>query len=254
MKIQGPLVVDISLWDDHLNIQELIDGGVVSAIVGIYKMWDGSKYVINTNSKRLLDQVSASSLLLQSYYYYYPQYDPLVEANWFVDAMGGYPVKYAWADCESYSSNMDAKLRSEHHRQFTAQVASRFPNTGVYTAKWYIDEYAPEMNLWIPKYKAWVPHYGHQPAGRTNMSWATLKTNWLPNYDIILAKGQTSANTVSHQFTGDVCILPGVYDNKNALRTLDVSVFTQEFINSLGGTHPVVSHPSVCPTCGQKWN
>jgi hypothetical protein len=246
MRIQGPLVIDVSLWDDHLNIQELIDGGVVSVIVGMYKQWDGKKYILNKNSYRLSDQVGASKLIMQAYYYYYPQNDPIIEANWFADVISQYPVKFAWADEESYSASMSIGVRSEQYRRFALQLATRFPHTGVYTAKWFIDEHAPEMNQWLGKYPAWVPHYGRQPYPAMPITWESLKSTWLPNYDIIIASGQTAV--MGHQFTGDRCILPGVYDDQNKRRTLDVSVFTQTFIDSIAGTSPVST--LACPKCG----
>jgi hypothetical protein len=237
MKINGPLVIDVSLWDDHLNIQELIDGGVSSVIVGLYKMFlPSGLFELNMNSQRLLDQVSKSNLILQTYYYYYPDKDPYVEANWYVDAMKGYPVKHAWADCEAHGVVMDAKVRSEKYRMFSAQVKSRFDKFGVYTNRSFIYDWAPEMNLWLYKYPAWIPHYGYQPAVATQMTWLQLKNQWLPTYDIIVAAGQT--NVVGHQFTGDKCILPGVYTDTNVKRTLDVSEFIPEFIASIGNYTP----------------
>ena len=248
MKIQGPLVIDVSLWDDHLNIQELIDGGVQSVILGLYKKWSLFRYVLNDNCKRILDQVCASPLILQTYYYYYPQNDPLQEADWFCDQMAGYPVRYAWLDAENASAAMDPKLRSEQYRRFALELHTRFPNSGVYTANWFISANAPEMNLWLPHYRAWVSHYGHQPPAAEAMSWATLKAEWLPNYDIILAPGQLPAQVVGHQFTGDRCELPGVYDAKNVRRTLDVSEFTPAFMAELSGqAQPPVSAPIYTP-------
>jgi len=254
-KITGPLAIDVSLWDDHLNTQELIDGGVKSVIVGMYKMFlrDGT-FELNTNSKRLLDQVSASSLILQSYYYYYPDKDPYVEANWWIDeiAKGGWPVKYLWADLEAYKVPMDANVRSERNRMFTDQVASRFGGkTGVYTGKWYIDGYAPQMRLWLPKYPQWLAVWGSQPAVVTPMTWETLKAYWLPD-DYYITPVPPQVEVVGHQFTGDKCILPGVYTDTNIRRTLDVSVFKQSFIDSISGAQPP-AHPAICPTCGQAW-
>jgi hypothetical protein len=234
MKIQGPLVTDYSLWNDHLNTKELIDGGVVSIIMGFYKKWDWLrfKWVLNDNCKRILDQICVSPLILQAYKYYYTKDDPVADANWFADQMAAYPVKYAWADCEDVSGVVDPKLRSEQHRRFALQLHNRFPLSGVYTAKWYIDAYAPEMNIWLPHYNAWVSHYGYEPAPGTKMTWWELKNAWLPNYDIRLAPGQPPANVQGHQFT-DKPVLPGVYDKYNRPMASDVSVFKQEFITTI---------------------
>ena len=73
------------------------------------------------------------------------------------------------------------------------------------------------------------------------MSWEELKASWLPNYDVYTSPGMT--DVVGHQFTGDRCHLPGVYDNglgMNAIlyknRTaLDISVFKADFLSSISG-------------------
>jgi hypothetical protein len=238
MKISGPLAIDISLWDDHIHPLEIVAGGVVSIIVGLYKQWDGSKYVLNTNSKRLLDQTIESGLILQTYFYYYPQNNPVTDANWFADMMQGYPVKFAWADCEDAGATMDKAVRSEQYRKFTEQLCLRFPKSGVYCNRYFPPDYAPNMDLWLGKYKIWLPSYGKQPASQTQMTWETLKANWLPDYELVGSIGMKEI--VGHQFTGDRCILPAAYTNQNVRRTLDVSTFTQEFIDSLGENIPPI--------------
>jgi hypothetical protein len=244
MKISGPLVVDGSMWNDHINVQEFINGGVVSFIMGIYKNSDGT---LNANCQRIMNQLKGSPLILQSYYYYHPQDDPLVEANWFVDTMlkSGLPFKFTWADCESYSASMGVDVRSEKYRMFTAQVKSRFSSVGVYTAEWFVSGHAPDMDKWIGAYPAWVPHYGNQPKVVTPIDWSTFKQEWLPNYDIILTHAQT--NVVGHQFTGDVFELPGLYNYANQRMTTDVSVFTQAFLSKISGTVPPVIPPVIPP-------
>ena len=248
MKILSPpgvLVADGSLWNDHINPQELIDGGVVSVILGLYRQWDGSKFVLNTNCKRILGQLKNSSLIVQTYSYFYPQWNPTIEANWYIDQIlsCGVSVTFSWADCENAEVVMDENVRSEKYRQFTDVCASRFPNTGVYTNKSFILDHAPQMDLWIGKYKNWVPHYGNQPKVAEQMTWETLKSKWLPNYDIILSKAQKPEIVVGHQFTGDVCILPGFYNAQGQRMSLDVSVFKPEFIASLGNYVPLPPPP-----------
>ena len=99
------------------------------------------------------------------------------------------------------------------------------------------------MNDWLPLYPSWVPEYDHQPAKRTMLTWDQLKASYMPNYDIILAPGQSPDKVVGHQFTGDRCLLPGVYDSGMTMNTilyknrmpLDVSVFNREWIYEIGG-------------------
>jgi len=251
MKIQGPLVIDVSLWDDHLNVKELVDGGVVSVIVGLYRQTEGGKVVLNSNCRRICDQVAAEGkMLMQAYFYVHPEQDPIKQADWFTNIIfvSGYPVRFIWADCEDYSAPMTSTARALSYQRFTERIKANFPHSGVYTNSSFIYDYAPNMNKWLGSYPAWVAHYGRQPSKKIMMTWEQLKTDWLPNYNIFLglpnyniflAPGQT--NVVGHQFTGDRCLLPGVYSkysylpwwpNKGRL-PLDVSVFTQSFIDSI---------------------
>jgi hypothetical protein len=253
----GYLVVDGSLWNDHLNAAELIAGGVGTVIIGLYRLNNNSD-VLNANSQRLCEQAIAGGLKLHAYCYYYPERDPIKEANWFVDTFQakGYPILKAWADCEAFKAPMDMNARSEQNRRFSEQLCTRFPRMGVYTAKWYIDAYAPQMNLWLNKYDAWISHYGHQPAEVTRMSWEAFKATWLPNYDVIIAPGQ-AGKMVGHQFTGDKFILPGLYDLYNQQQPTDVSVFDKDFMDALDSSAPVPTppptheHAYVCQICGQ---
>jgi len=251
MKIKGPLVIDVSKWDDHLNIQELIDGGVVSVIVGL-----SGGATLNDNCKRICDQVAASKLVLQGYQYVYPQNDVYAQADWLAQIVHttGYPFKFLWADCEVTDSGMAPNVISEKYKMFVERLNSRYSSkVGIYTNANYIKGSAPNMTNWISEYPAWIPHWKKQPTIKTMMSWTDLKTYWLPDYDFIQDPNQKIV--VGHQFTGDKCLLPGVYNkydylpwiaNKGRL-PLDVSVFTIEFLRTLGA---VVAPPPVPPPAG----
>jgi uncharacterized protein YgiM (DUF1202 family) len=264
MRITDPvLVADVSLWQNHLNVQELVDGGVVSVIVGLYKQWNAkqNKYVLNDNCLRMADQVATDGrLVLQSYYYYYAEKNPISESDWFLNAMKGYPVKFAWADIEDVDSLVTPAERSEQARRFALELHNNFPQSGVYTANWYVSSWASAMNQWLPLYLSWVPEYAYQPAKRTMMDWATLKANWLPQYNIILAPGQSPNLVRGHQFTGDRDLLPGVYDSGLTLNAilyknrmpLDVSVFSKAFIDGLRGNTPPPA-PAPVPVPGPAY-
>ena len=258
----GQLVIDVSKWDDHLRPQELLDGGVISVIVGLYPVWNGSQYVLNTNCKRIADQVAASNLIMQAYYYVYPELDPYKWADWFAGIIHQYqyPVRFVWSDCEDYKALMTPMARSLSYQRFTDRTNTYFPKkTGIYTGKWYIDEFATDangrgMNDWLPNYPSWVSHYGHQPLTATLMSWEELKQNWLPNYDIKCSPAQAS-RIVGHQFTGDKCYLPGVYCQYDALPwwpykgrdKLDVSVFNPAFMSTISGGQVPTPAPTPVP-------
>jgi len=234
----GVLVIDVSKWNHHLNISELISGGVKAVILGFYKKWSLFKYVLDDNCKRIADQVAASGVPLMAYKYYYCSEDPGKDADWFMEAMQPYPVKFAWADCEDVRSGYSAAYRSEQARRFMLALRAGFPKSGIYTAMWYVDGWAPAMNVWIAYYQTWIAHWKYQPSLKTMMSWEELKKNWLPNYDVLATWGMSPDKFMGHQFTGDRCMLPGVYDFYNRRMPLDVSVFKSEFIASFSAPTP----------------
>ena len=248
MKITGPLVIDLSLWNDHINVQELINSGVVSVIMGLYRAPNSDK--LNTNCQRILDQLKDSPFILQAYYYYYPQYNWDSEADWYLNtiATSGAKFCFAWADCEDYSATMDVNTRSEMYRLFTDHVAESLPQMGVYTSKSFIDAHAPGMNTWISKYRAWVPEYLYQPKYTVTTDWGTFKRQYLPaltSYDVTQSPAQNSM--VGHQCTGDIFRLPGAYTAYNQQQPLDISVFTQEFINEISCGTPISPLPDPEP-------
>jgi hypothetical protein len=79
------------------------------------------------------------------------------------------------------------------------------------------------------------------------MSWAQLKSYWLPDYNIRLATGQPEAQVMGHQFTGDACILPGTTAQNGRCMAVDVSVFKHEFMDGLRGTVTPVPTPVPAP-------
>ena len=249
MKISGPLVIDVSKWDHHLNCQELIDGGVVSVILGLYKI--PGTTIMNPNCQRMIDQISASSLILQCYRFYYPEVDPIADCDWFVSAMKGYPVKFAWADLEAFDVAMTTTRRADQNRLFAVRLKTLFPAMGVYTARWYVDAHAPSMNDWLGLYPAWVASYW-LPKGSVLINWPEFKATQLPTHEFTPAAGQT--NVVGHQFAADRFRLPGVYSELFSPTTvlyggrmqLDVSVFKPEFMAALV-TPPVIVPPPVVP-------
>lgn len=249
----GQLVVDVSLWDDHVNVKELFDGGVVSVIVGLYQGdYVNGKVLLNDNCKRIADAVAASGILMQSYYYVHPEKDPYREADWYAEIVHEtqYPIKFFWADCEDFKVAMTPAARSEKYRLFTERFHSYFKNTGVYAAKWFTQQWAPDMDKWLPNYLAWFSQYSKEPAQVTLMSWDQLKANWLPNYPYTSISPGQVGRVVGHQFTGDRCCLPGVYSKYDYLpwtpykgrRPVDISVFNTAFLN-LVATGQVPSFP-----------
>ena len=204
-------------------------------------------------------------LIMQAFYYFYPELDAYQHADWFIDIVrnGGWPFKFAWADLENYRVVMDPATRVLSNKRFVERMHLDYLASGVYTAKWYNDAFCTykvkengvdvthSMNDWLGGYFAWVAHYGKRPSVRTMMSWAELKQNWLPNYDVILMPSQVN-RFVGHQFTGDRAVLPGFYQQwefpwtiYGGRRPLDVSVFDATFLKMIANNQ--VPTPPVPP-------
>jgi hypothetical protein len=262
MKILEPVLVpDVSIWCDHINPKEFEDGGCGSVVVGLYPVSDnkGGKVLSPISRQQCIDVATKSSMVLQAYFWDDIILNPIEQADWVIQIIKseGLPIKWIWADQEQWWQNWTAwhKARgglipwsevpagvpaniSSHYENFMRQLHSQIPESGVYTNKGFVTSYARKMDTWLPKYRAWIPHYGHQPKETTQMTWAQLKENWLPNYELILAAGQKPELVAGHQFTGYGCKLPGSYDKKGGMLVLDVSVFSKAFIDEIRGTVP----------------
>jgi hypothetical protein len=262
MKILEPVLVpDVSIWCDHINPNEFEDGGCGSVVVGLYPVPDnkGGKVLSPISRQQCIDVATKSSMVLQAYFWDDITLNPIEQADWVIQTIKseGLPIKWIWADQEQWWQNWTAwhKARgglipwsevpkgvpaniSSHYEKFIIQLHSQIPESGVYTNKGFVTSYAPKMDSWLPKYRSWVPHYGRQPKETTQMTWAQLKENWLPNYELILAAGQKPELVAGHQFTGYGCKLPGSYDKKGGMLVLDVSVFSKAFIDEIRGIVP----------------
>jgi hypothetical protein len=261
MKILDPVLVpDVSLWCNRINAKEFEDGGCQSVIIGLYPETVNGKQVLNPVCRAQCQEVAKTSMVLQAYYWDDITLDPLAQANWVVDTIQaeGLPIKFVWADDEqwwldwtrwnlarngkmamaSVPCATPAKI-SSHMQAFAQGLHTRFPASGIYTNNGFVASYAPGMNTWMPAFRQWVPEYFHEPKVVTQMTWAALKANWMPNFDIALAAGQLPGQVAGLQFTGDVIKLPGAYDQYGNMQTLDVSVFSRAFINELRGIAPI---------------
>jgi hypothetical protein len=278
MRITDPVLVpDVSIWCDHIVPQEFEDGGCASVVVGLYPVTVNGKKVLSPVSRQqCIDVATKSKMVLQGYFWDDIILDPLSQANWLADTLviEGLPIKFVWADQEQWWGNWDqwyqflarklafgsmfrpsAANINSHNLAFISQLSHCFPESGVYTNRGFVDSWAPSMNAWLPLYKAWVAQYGAQPKVATKMTWAQLKANWLPAYDLTLTEGQIPAQVVGHQFTGDMCMLPGSYNQYagkipfyDGRLPLDVSVFSKEFIDGLRGGAPApMPGPAVPP-------
>lgn len=104
-------------------------------------------------------------------------------------------------------------------------------NVGMYSARWFIEQYAPNITNWIhnPQYLRWMAQYPY-PAGTVTTTWEDLDANHYPaeNTKIWLPGVVTALDC--WQFSGDRFKLPGVYANATgALGAVDLNMIQLPF-------------------------
>lgn len=243
---------------ERLDVGEFESAGCGSVVVGLYPATQaGGAKVLSPVSRTQCQQVaSRAGLVLQAYYWDDLTQDPIQQADWLVHILRSedLPIKWVWIDQEQWwtdwgawrsavgriipTSSVPAGLPGEisaHFESFMRRLYSQIPQCGVFTNKAFITTWAAGMDRWLPNYPAWVAHFGWQPVQPTALTWDQLKENWLPDYDISLTVGQKPDLLVGHQFTGGACSLPGTYDRSGNPLPLDLSVFSQAFIDVIRG-------------------
>jgi GH25 family lysozyme M1 (1,4-beta-N-acetylmuramidase) len=250
------LVIDVSLWDDHLDVPLLKEAGVAAVIVksgsGMHR---DPKFV--SHAQAVVD----GGLILMAYHWDDIIYDPAAQAKWVVEdiAATGMPVKFLWVDQEQWWTNWDAWNAarrneipysevprasadniSQHNRIFMESLNALYPQSGVYANYGFVTTWAPSIKEWLGLYPIWAAHYGKQPKAPIDISWKVLQKEWLPDYKLLVPPGAKEELIVGHQFTGNIFRLPGVYDVSGRSLVLDVSLFSEEFLDviSNGQTPP----------------
>ena len=250
------LVIDISKWQDHIQSAEL--DGVEAVIIK-----SGSGMSRDPKFEKHGTALADAGMTLMAYHWDDITIDPAEQAEWALEdiARTGLPIKFLWADQEQSWLDWDefhnaalhkiawsevrrasSKNISAHNSTFMKALASRMSKGlyGVYTNRGFTSSWAKETKSWIGDYQLWVAHYGNQPKKRTEMTWAELKQKWLPDYNPALPEGADAKKLLGHQFTGDRCVLPGVYRNATDLSPLDVNVFDGAFLDQVKASKDLV--------------
>ena len=264
------LVIDISLYDDHLKPEELVGVEAVILRTGSGLKRD-PKLVANGTA------LAQAGVTLMGYYWDDISLDPAHQAEWALDDLAkvGLPIKALWIDQEQWWSNWDewhAAIANKiawsevasasgsnislHNSVFMKTLADRISTGayGIYTSRGFTASWEPQSKSWIGGYNLWVAHYGNQPQQRTPMTWDQLKKNWFPNYAPNIPDGGSPQKLVGHQFTGDRCLLPGVYTSSGSPVPLDVSIFDGDFLDGLKSSPDVVKGKTVVQNQPDTWN
>lgn len=255
------LVVDVAQYQRGVFPKIMPD--VVSVIAklgqGLYEDPEYRAHLAVTQVNGLIEQA-----------YYWP--DPLLPAIKQVEFVKSLwkiqPARYLWVDCEQWWSNWGSWYQAVRKQIEWGAVSILAPNriadmyldiltrlnaagipSGVYTSTGFVGTYAPRMNNWMKEFDLWLAQYGRQPAAVKEMSWEELIAKWLPDYKLKLSPGMDTNRIVGHQFTGDRCLLPGMYSDKTG-RTrsaADVSVFNAEWLGRLGSLPVSIPEPEPEP-------
>jgi hypothetical protein len=187
--------------------------------LGVYA-WDDP----NITSQR---QVDAWLNFLKPYEGYIHSIYPDYEQWWSIwgEWYQALQQKLAWNIVQKFDKT---KLSLHYETTSTCLQKSTQIKQAPYTSKGFVDSYAPGMNKWLNKYPNWVAQYGYQPSKVVELEWEDLIKNWLPKYQVSVPVG--TQNLIGHQFTGDRCKLPGMYDAYNRRSPADVSIFSSAWL------------------------
>ena len=261
--IENPrLVIDVSHYDEHLDGQLLKNAGVAAVIVRC-----GSGMQLDPKFISHAQAVVDAGLILMAYYWDDIIYDPTAQAMWVMQEISstGLPVKFIWADQEQWWTSWSAWSSarrgeipysavprgspaniSQHNRIFAGALQALYPQSGVYSNYGFVTTWASPVRDWLGLFPVWVAHYGRQPRPPIDCTWEALEKEWLPNYPLLVPPGAKEEWIVGHQFTGDAFRLPGVVDASGHNMLLDVSIFSEKFLNVIS-TGQVPPKPPVDP-------
>jgi len=176
MKIVG----DFSWYQGSLTLakfKQFKDNGMDGAILRA-----GCSYAKDVTAPRFADYCNALDIPFGLYWYFYPGMSIDTQVRGFVEVIKSLPnTKCAFIDLEEYALNgivfPQSKLDA-FYKTVYMQVASVFPRTGVYSAKWVLDSFVPNAYKWIntaPFY--WNANYvKYYPWWKTYM--ASLGASW----------------------------------------------------------------------------
>ena len=174
------IVLDFSWYQGSLTLakfKQFKDNGMSGAILRA-----GCSFAKDTTAPRFADYCTALDIPFGLYWYFYPGMNLDTQVRGFTEVIKALPnAKCAFIDVEEYALNgvvfSQTKLDA-FYKTVYMQVASVFPRTGVYSAKWVLDTYTPNAYKWInttPFY--WNANYvKYYPWWKTYM--ASLGASW----------------------------------------------------------------------------
>lgn len=244
------IVVDISRYQQWLDVQELQAGGVQHVIIKA-----GGGITVDAMYHNHAENCLANNMPISIYYWADPTIRPDVQVQILLDEAENYPVSHIWVDIEQWWSvwadwykalqnklawPLVARFRPDKLNDFyfsfmeILKAGAKRP-IGIYTSQSFVTSYAPKMANWLSAYEIWVANFSKVVPKGEIMTWQRFMELYTPDFSPLLPPGADPARAVGHQFTGDRIRLPGMYSlpTGDVRSGADVSLFHSEWLESI---------------------
>lgn len=139
------------------HIPDMIAHGLYGAI---WRVGQGLYHAIDNIS----DQLAVSkeyNLPYGLYYAFHPWYDAQKQVDRFLANLQGSQPTSIWLDFELHGDESSSSRDAVYHKVFdlVREKVSTIPVVGNYSGKWFIEEWCPEMKLWINQAPYWNASY-----------------------------------------------------------------------------------------------
>jgi GH25 family lysozyme M1 (1,4-beta-N-acetylmuramidase) len=248
--LRDVIVVDISRYQQRLDLPELQIGGVKHVIIKA-----GGGVTVDPMYHNHAENCLSNDMPISIYYWADPTISPDIQVQILLEEAELYPISHIWVDIEQWWSawpewykalqnklawQLVARFRperlSDFYFSFMEKLSANAKNpVGIYTSYGFVTSYAPKMAEWLANYDIWVAHFSKSvPKGET-MTWQRFMKLYTPDFSPLLPPGANPVRVVGHQFTGDRVRLPGMYSlaTDEILSGADVSVFNAEWLEKI---------------------
>lgn len=210
------LGLDVSHWQDEMDYQALVDGGVKVLV---------AKCSQGLFSDHAFKKHYAGALSVGLKFAAYHWDDPILPVAKAVkvikETLAGKPeISFIAIDVEQYWANWAEWARhrivhvlpprriSDHARAVAVGIANLDIPVWIYTRMTFIRDHAMPMWNWVQKYPLWLARYPIHPPKPFELSWDELKTHKAYSYSID-RNPYENVPWLGWQWSGDRFKLPG---------------------------------------------
>ena len=243
------IVIDVSYYQQYLSqkqwdlLSTFVDGVIIRLVFGT---------TFDSFAAQAIKECESRGIPWTGYGWVDPTKSIVAQQSKFIEAIQVYKPPSLFNDYEQYWTDWAAYMRQDiveakrtkftslqlnaYYRTFHNWCKVDLPvPTGNYTARWFIDEFCPEMDDWVWQDTAWEARYLRY----YDAVWFTsMKVLWGKDYDIskvkVLAEHAKIVNGVGRQFESYLEI-NGLGENIGY--HLDWNVFTDESFYRMFGVN-----------------